>query len=112
MENAIAEAVKFFYLNALPSPILVKVHLNVVITVIADPLYYMLAQQPRGFEECNAPRIYRHFIEGKGEVFYDGKELVVSFSKRAHNPILRAVPWRQFPDKISWLNGARLRFDW
>jgi hypothetical protein len=112
VENAIAEAVKFFHLNAMPSPILVKVHLDVVMTVIADTLYYMLAQQLRGFEECNAPRIFRHFIEGKGEVFYDGKEVLVSFPKRAHNPILRAVPWRQFPDKISWLDGARLRFDW
>ncbi len=112
VENAIAEAVKFFHLNALSSPILIKVHLDVVLTVIADTLYYMLAQHLRGFEECNAPKIYRNFIEGKGEVRYDGKEIVVSFPRRSHNPILRGVPWRQIPDKISWLDDARLRLRW
>ena len=112
VENSIAEAVKFFHLNALSSPILVKVHLDVVLTVIADTLYYMLAQYLRGFEECNAPRIHRHFIAGKGDVLYDGKELRVTFPRTAHNPLVRAVPWRQLPDKISWLDGARLRFLW
>jgi len=112
VENAIAEAVKFFHLNALSSPILIKVHLDVIMTVIADTLYYMLAQHLRGFEECNAPRIYRHFIQGKGEVLYDGTELRVTFPRRAHNPVIRGVPWRQFPDKISWLDNARLRLEW
>lgn len=112
VENCIAEAVKFFHLNALSSPILVKVHLDVVLTVLADTLYYMLAQQLRGFEECNAPKIYRHFIAGKGDVRYDGSELRVIFPRRAHNPVVRNVPWRQLPDQISWLDGARLRFEW
>jgi hypothetical protein len=112
VENAIAEAVKFFHLNALSSPILVKVHLDVVLTVIADTLYYMLAQQLRGFEECNAPRIYRHFIKGKGQVTYDGHELRVRFPRKAHNPIVRAVPWGQLPDKVRWLDNASVRFSW
>jgi hypothetical protein len=39
VENVIAEAVKFFNLNALSSPILVKVHFDVIMTMIADTLY-------------------------------------------------------------------------
>jgi len=42
IENGIAEAVKFFHLNALSSPILVKVHFDVALTMIADTLYSML----------------------------------------------------------------------
>ena len=91
VENSIAEAVKFFHLNALSSPILVKVHLDVVLTVIADTLYYMLAQKLRGFEECNAPRINRHFIRGKADVRYDGRELRVTYPRRAHNPVVMAA---------------------
>jgi hypothetical protein len=42
VENGIAEAVKFFHLNALSSPILIKVHFDVLMTMMADTLYTML----------------------------------------------------------------------
>lgn len=112
VENGIAEAVKFFNLNALSSPILVKVCLDVVMTMIADTLYYLLAQRLRGFEECNAPKIFRHFIRGKGQITVAGDEIVVRFPKRAHNPILRAIDWRKLPDRATWLGNRRLRFEW
>jgi transposase len=112
VEIAIAEAVKFFSLNALSSPILVKVHLDVLLTIVADTLYYMLAQHLRGFEDCHAPKIHRHFVNTRGNVRYDGSELRVTFPRKAHNPIVRAVRWDKLPDRISWLDGARLRFQW
>jgi DNA-binding transcriptional ArsR family regulator len=112
VENVIAEAVKFFHLNALSSPILVKVHFDVVLTAIADTLYYLLAQRLRGFEECNAPQIFRHFIQGKGQVTVSGDEILVRFPRRAHNPLLRAVPWNTLPERISWLGNRRLRLAW
>ena len=112
VEIAIAEAVKFFSLNALSSPILAKVHLDVLLTILADTLYYMLAQKLRGFEDCHAPKIFRHFVQAKGQVRYDGHDLLVTFPRKAHNPILRAVRWDQLPHTISWLDDARLRFRW
>lgn len=112
IENGIAEAVKFFSLNALSSPILVKVHFDVVLTMIADTLYYLLARRLRGFEECNAPKIFRHFIHGKGQVTVGADEIVVRFPKRAHNPVLRSLDWAQLPDRVSWLGDRRLRFVW
>jgi hypothetical protein len=112
VENTIAEAVKFFHLNALSSPILVKVHFDVVLTMIADTLYYLLAQRLRGFEECNAPQIFRHFIRGKGEVTVAGDEILVRYPKRAHNPLLRAVPWSKLPERVTWLGNRRLRLEW
>jgi hypothetical protein len=112
VEKTIAEAVKFFHLNALSSPILVKVHFDVVLTMIADTLYYLLAQRLRGFEECNAPQIFRHFIQGKGQVTATGDEILVRYPKRAHNPLLRAVPWNKLPERVSWLGNRRLRLEW
>jgi transposase len=112
VENTIAEAVKFFHLNSLSSPILVKVHFDVVLTMIADTLYYLLAQRLRGFEECNAPQIFRHFIRGKGQVTVTADEVLVRYPKRAHNPLLRAVPWSKLPERISWLGDRRLRLEW
>jgi hypothetical protein len=110
VENGIAEAVKFFHLNALSSPILVKIHFDVVMTMIADTFYWRLAQNLRGFEDCNAPKLYRHFIKGKGEVTVRHKQITVTYPKRAHNPILRAVPWDRLPQELPWLDGAGLTF--
>ena len=112
VETGIAEAVKFFHLNALSSPILVKVHFDVVLTMIADTLYYLLAQRLRSFEECNAPQIFRHFIRGKGQVTVTAEEIHVRYPKRAHNPLLRAVPWSKLPERVSWLGNRRLRLEW
>lgn len=106
VENGIAEAVKFFYLNALSSPILIKVHFDVVMTMIADTLYSRLAQNLRGFEACDAPKLYRDFVKGKGEVAVKEGRIAVTYPKRAHNPILRAVPWQRFPQQVPWLDNA------
>ena len=108
VENVISEAVKFFNLNALSSPILVKVHFDVLMTMIADTLYSMLAQKLRGFEQCDAQKIFRHFIRGKADVDITSGEVQVTYPRRAHNPILREVPWQRMPQTISWLDGAKL----
>ncbi|KKM11597.1 transposase [Clostridiales bacterium PH28_bin88] len=108
VENGIAEAVKFFHLNALSSPILIKVHFDLVMTMIADTLYWRLAQNLRGFESCDAPKIFRHFVRGQGIVEVKDGQVIVTYPKRAHNPILRAVPWQHLPTSLPWLGGAEL----
>ena len=108
IENGIAEAVKFFHLNTLSSPILVKVHFDLVLTMLADTLYSMLAQKLRGFEHCDAPKLYRDFIRGKGDVKVRGDTVTVTYPRRAHNPILRKVPWQHLPQQLAGLGGANL----
>jgi len=108
VENVISEAVKFFHLNALSSPILIKVHFDVVMTMVADTIYNMLAQKLRGFEQCDAPKIYRHFVKGKANINVKGGKVTVTFPRKAHNPILRAVPWHRLPKSLSWLDDANL----
>ncbi len=110
VDNVISEAVKFFNLNALSSPILVKVHFDVLMTMIADTLYSRLAQKLRGFEQCDAQKFFRHFIRGKADVDIISGQVRVTYPRRAHNPILREVPWHRLPQRISWLDGAKLNF--
>jgi hypothetical protein len=50
MENVISEAVNFFNLNALSSPILTKVYFDVIMTMVTGTLYSMLAGKTRGLE--------------------------------------------------------------
>jgi len=108
VENGIAEAVKFFNLNAMSSPILTKVHFDVALTMVADTLYTMLARKLRGFEDCDAPKLYRHFVQGKGAVSVTGSQVTVSFPRRAHNPILRGVPWENLPSALLTPSGGKL----
>ena len=77
-------------------------------TMVADTLYNMFAQKLRGFEQCDAPKIYRHFIKGKANINVKGGEITVTFPRKAHNPILRTVPWHRLPRSLSWLDGANL----
>ena len=108
VENGIAEAVKFFHLNALSSPIVVKVHFDISLTMIADTLYTMLAKKLRGFEDCDAPTLYRHFVRGKGIINVDGRTINVMYPRRAHNPILRQVPWDSLPLRLPGLDRTKL----
>ena len=108
VETGISEAVKFFHLNALSSPILVKIHFDVTMTMIADTLYSMLAQRLRGFSECDAPKIYRHFVRGKGVIDIQGRTISVAYPRRAHNPILRRVDWSSLPNTLPGFPGAKI----
>jgi hypothetical protein len=108
VENGIAEAVKFFHLNALSSPIITKIHFDIALTMIADTLYTMLAKKLRGFEDRDAPKLYRHFVRGKGIVEVDGHTVNVTYPRRAHNPILRQVPWNNLPLKLPGQSATKL----
>ena len=108
VENGIAESIKFFHLNALCSPILVKVHFDVALTMIADTLYAMLAQRLRGFELCDAPKLYRNFVRGKGAVAVRNGRVTVTYPRHATSPILRAVAWDRLPLTLPGLSNAPL----
>ncbi len=82
VENVISEAVKFFNLNALSSPILTKVHFDMIMTMVADTLYSMLAAKLRGFEHCDSAKIYRHFVKGKGTIDMSADQIIVNLPSR------------------------------
>lgn len=110
VENGIAEAVKFFHLNALSSPILVKAHFDVAMTLIADTLYTMLAGKLRGHEHCDAPKLFRDFVKGRGTVAVKNGVVSVRYPRRAHNPILRKVAWNRLPMVVPGLDDVPLAF--
>jgi len=110
VENGIAEAVKFFSLNALSSSILIKVHFDVLMTMIAHALYHFMSQKLRGFEDCNAATIFRHFINMRAEIMIRGEVINIKFPRRSHNPIIKAAQLDKKATSISWLGNKRLQF--
>ena len=59
IENKIAEMVSFFNLNALSSPLMIRIHFDMLWTVIADTLYHRLAQDLPRFEKVRTSTIFR-----------------------------------------------------
>jgi transposase len=111
IENGIAEAVKFFSLNALSSSILIKVHFDVLMTMIAHALYHFMSQKLRGFEDCRAATIFRQFINMKADIQIRGETIRVTFPRRSHNPIIKAARLDKNDTRISWLGNKRLEFE-
>jgi len=97
VENGIAEAVKFFPLNALSSPILIKIYFDVLMTLMADTLYTMLARHLRGFEECDAPTLYRHLFKAR-EPLRSARVKCISFTlAKLITPFFAPYPGSNFP---------------
>ena len=112
VENSIEEAVSFFNLNALSSPILIKIHFDMLLTMIADTLYYHLAQSLKGFENCDAEKIFRHFVDMPAYIKIEGDRIHVRYPLRSHNPVLRSAEFEKWIPPISWLGGRKLSFQW
>ena len=112
IENKISELVAFFNLNALSSPIMVRIHFDIFWTVIADTIYRLFAQDLPRFEKCRAKTIFRKFINYPGQIEFNGKELVLRIRKRACTPVLLGVDKLIKPFTIPWLNNMPIKIEW
>lgn len=109
IENKLAELVNFFNLNALSSPIMVRIHFDLLLSVVASFLYHRFAQDLPRFEKSLAPEIFRRFVDMPGTVRFDGKNFEVRLRKRATTPILLGVEKLQQSFEIPWLEGRQMR---
>ena len=109
LENKLAELVHFFNLNALSSPIMIRIHFDLLLSALASCLYRRLAQDLPRFEHHLAPDIFRRFIDMPGQVRFDGQGFEVRIRKHAHTPILLGLKKLQQPIAVPWLEGRPLR---
>jgi len=112
VETKLSELVAFFNLNALSSPIMVRIHFDIFWSVIADTLYHLLARDLRRFEDNLAPTISRKFIDMPGRIIYDGEKFTIKIRKRAHTPVLMEVKKLNTPFEIPWLDGKPIEIIW
>jgi transposase len=110
IENAIADGVNFFHLDALCSSLRLEVDFSVLLTVVGDNLYHRLSRKIRGFEDATAKKVYRKFISCSGNVAIGKGEIVVCFRRRAHNPLLLEAGFENKSVQVPWLKGYTVRF--
>lgn len=110
IENKLAELINFFNLNALSSPIMVRIHFDILLSVVGSFLYHRIAQDLPRFEKSLAPDIFRRFIDMPGSVQFDGSNFELRIRKRAHTPILLGVRQFQKSIEVPWLDSRRIKF--
>jgi hypothetical protein len=108
IENALSDAVRFFHINALSSSVAFKVDFDLAMAVIASGLYRRLARSMRGYADAQARQVFRDLIDMPATVKVSPDEVVVTFHRRAHLPILMASETFVQSPSVPWWNGARL----
>jgi hypothetical protein len=109
IENAIAEAIHFFHLDALSSMVGMKVDFDIQITLIASSLYRLLAQKlSEQFRRATAKTIFETLLNTRGEIRVDEQYVVVTIDKRAHNPFLVASGLADQPTPMPWFGNKTL----
>jgi len=110
IENALSDAVHFFHINAPSSSVGLKVDFDLAMAVIASGLYRRLARSMRGYADAQARHVFRDLIDMPATVKVSQDEVVVTFHKRAHLPILMASETFAESPIVPWWNGAKLTF--
>jgi hypothetical protein len=112
IENKLAELVDFFSLNALSSPIMVRIYFDLLWTVIADSLYHVFAADLRRFEKLQAASLFRRFVDMPGIVHYDGEKFNIKIRKRNATPVLMGVGKLKNDIVVPWLGNRPVRIIW
>lgn len=111
IENNIQENVDFFSLNALSSPIIVKVDFDIAMTLIANTLYKILAKKFKLFDNAKPKTIYRNIVEGAAKVYIKEGTVKVVFGKKAFNPLIMDWIGTQPEYRIPWMQNKVLQYD-
>ncbi len=112
IENKFSELVDFFNPNALSSPFMIRIYFDVVLTIVADTLYRLLAKDLKRFEDCTPKTIFSDFINCRCNGELVGDEIIIKMKKKATTPIFKSNDVFQKSYHIPWLGNKRLRFDW
>jgi len=112
IENKLSELVSFFNLNALSSSLMVRIHFDILWTMIADTLYHRFAQDLPRFEHEKANTIFKRFINMPGKIIYDGQRFTIKIRKRAHTPILMRQKKLIAGIRVPWLDNKIICVQW
>lgn len=112
IEKGIQEQIECFHLNNLSSSIVIKVDLDLTLTIVANNIYRLLASNLPGYENCQAKTLFNQFLDNsaKVEIIPDKKEIHISLLKKRHLPILLNAEFIKSNLKISGLNKFLIKY--
>jgi arginine repressor len=109
IENEIANGVDFFHTTALSSSVAIRIDFDVLLTLVGQATYRILASRLRGYENSGASVIFRKFVDTPAKITIRPKEIEVRLNKRANNPILLHSGLLDSPFRLPWLQNKQVR---
>jgi hypothetical protein len=91
---------------------MIRIHFDILWTLIADTFYRRMAQDLPRFEHVKANRLFRHFINIPGTIVFDGEGFTIKVRSIAHTPILMGVDKLRTPTVVPWLDNRKIQFKW
>lgn len=111
IENQLAAQIRAFHLDALTSQVPLAVDLDTTLSVLCDSIYRMFARRlHNGYQTATPDTIFRHFIEGPGELRFTPDGINVALRARAHTPVLLDAGYHKRTTTIPWWDGRELSF--
>lgn len=105
IENTIAQNVDFFNSTALSSAVAIKVDFDLLLILVAQAVYRMLAGKLRGYEDASPRTIFRKFVDTPATISVGDKEVEIRLNKRADDPILLKSGLLYSPFALPWVNA-------
>ena len=110
IENAIAEAIDMFHMDALSAAVPLNFDVDPQLTIIAATLYRMLANRVGLGHKNHTPRtLFRKFVHAMADVIVDEATITVCYGRRANNPFLVRNGFADTECLIPWLGNRKLR---
>jgi transposase len=111
IENQLAAQIRAFHLDALTSQVPLAVDLDTTLSVLCDNIYRLFARRlHNGYQTATPDTIFRHFIEGPGELQFTADGINVALRARAHTPVLLDAGYHTRTTNIPWWDGRELSF--
>lgn len=112
VEKGIQEQLECFHLNKLSSSIVIKVDLDLTLSIIANNICRLFASYLPGYEKCQAMTLFNQFLDNSAKVNIDSakKEIQVCLLKKRHLPLLLDSEFIQSNLKIKDLNNFAINY--
>ena len=112
IENAIADAIDFFHMDALSAAVPMKVDLDLQLTLMANTLYRLLAVRlGNGRQVSRARTLFRDFIKAAAEIRIGDNHVIVRIGRRANNPFLLNAGYGDMETTVPWLQNRTLKIE-
>ena len=110
IENAIAEAIDLFHMDALSAAVPLKINVDLQFTILAATLYRLFARRiAHGHETQTARTLFRKFIHATAEIIIDSDTITVRYGRRANNPFLVLNGFAEQDCRVPWLGNRKLQ---
>ncbi len=110
IENAVADAIDFFRMDALSAAVPMKIDLDLQFTLMAGGLYRLPAVRVGNGKRNAKPRaLFPNFVKAPADITIGKDSIDVRIGRRANNPFLLNASYDETDIAVPWLGNRWLR---